>query len=539
MLVDAAKHGDVEIPVFCYEPKLGQPVGACRMCLVEIEGIPKLQTALLDAGQGRHGRPHPDRARARGAAARWSSSCSSTTRSTARSATRAASARCRTSPTAGARGTSRFIEPKRHFKKPLELSPLIAIDRERCILCYRCVRFSQEISEDYQLILHERGAHSYVGTFDGHPYVGAVLRQHHRAVPGRRAHLARVPLPRAAVGHRGRRHGLHAVPGAVQRRADGARRARACACSRATTTTSTTAGCATRAASPTSTCTSTSASSSRSCARAPSCMPASWEKALAAAGGALEEGGRQARRRWPAARPPTRRRFLLAAPVPRGARLRPPGLARRPASCRLDVARALADPALQADGPRPRVRPRRAAARLRPDRRRADPRPAHPQGRAPPRRQARAWRARGRPRSTRTRRGRCGTRPARARRCWRRSTPRSATSGDLGGAATAAGTNADVGARPRRLPARRRRGPRDRLRRARADARGARRARCSTSPRGSGSRPRRRRAARAPAAANARGIREAGFAPATAPATRRSPRRPRRAGIAAGWPTAS
>ena len=45
MLVDAAKYGDVEIPVFCYEPKLGNPVGACRMCLVEIEGIPKLQTA--------------------------------------------------------------------------------------------------------------------------------------------------------------------------------------------------------------------------------------------------------------------------------------------------------------------------------------------------------------------------------------------------------------------------------------------------------------------------------------------------------------
>ena len=48
-------------------------------------------------------------------------------------------------------GRSRFIEPKRHFKKPLELSPLIAIDRERCILCYRCVRFSQEVAEDYQI----------------------------------------------------------------------------------------------------------------------------------------------------------------------------------------------------------------------------------------------------------------------------------------------------------------------------------------------------------------------------------------------------
>jgi NADH-quinone oxidoreductase subunit G len=68
-------------------------------------------------------------------------------------------------------GRSRFIEPKRHFVKPLELSPLIAIDRERCILCYRCVRFSQEISEDYQLVLQERGAHSFVATFDGHPYV--------------------------------------------------------------------------------------------------------------------------------------------------------------------------------------------------------------------------------------------------------------------------------------------------------------------------------------------------------------------------------
>ena len=42
-LVEAAQAAGVEIPVFCYEPRLGPPVGACRMCLVEIEGIPKLQ----------------------------------------------------------------------------------------------------------------------------------------------------------------------------------------------------------------------------------------------------------------------------------------------------------------------------------------------------------------------------------------------------------------------------------------------------------------------------------------------------------------
>ncbi|HEU4598728.1 MAG TPA: molybdopterin-dependent oxidoreductase, partial [Solirubrobacterales bacterium] len=51
------------------------------------------------------------------------------------------------------------------------LSPLVAIDRERCILCYRCVRFSQEVSEDAQLQLLERGDRTYVGTFDDRPYV--------------------------------------------------------------------------------------------------------------------------------------------------------------------------------------------------------------------------------------------------------------------------------------------------------------------------------------------------------------------------------
>jgi NADH-quinone oxidoreductase subunit G len=68
-------------------------------------------------------------------------------------------------------GRSRMIEPKRHFTKPVELSPLIAIDRERCILCYRCVRFSQEVSEDYQLVFLDRADHTFVGTDDGAPYV--------------------------------------------------------------------------------------------------------------------------------------------------------------------------------------------------------------------------------------------------------------------------------------------------------------------------------------------------------------------------------
>ena len=160
------------------------------MCLVEVEGIPKLQTGVLDAGQGRHGRPHADRARAARPRRRSSSSCSSTTRSTARSATRAASARCRTSPTAGAAASRASSSPSATSASRSSSRPLIAIDRERCILCYRCVRFSQEISEDYQLVLLERGAALLRRDLRRPPYVAPVQRQHHRAVPRRRADLA-------------------------------------------------------------------------------------------------------------------------------------------------------------------------------------------------------------------------------------------------------------------------------------------------------------------------------------------------------------
>ena len=361
MLVDAAKHGDVEIPVLLLRAEARRARRRLPHVPGRDRGDPEAADRLLDAGQGRHGRPHPDRARQDGAAARSSSSCSSTTRSTAPCATRAASARCRTSPSAGAAGISRFVEPKRHFVKPLELSPLIAIDRERCILCYRCVRFSQEVAEDYQLVLLERGAHSYVGDLRRAPVRRAVQRQHRRAVPGRRAHLAPLPLPRAAVGHRGRGLGLHAVPGAVQRHASPCATSARCACSRATTTRSTTAGCATRAASPTSPSTSTSASPSRWCATAASCARSPGSARSSEAAAALRRAGAATRR---ARRRPGHQRGGPAAraPAARGARLAAHRLAPR-GTLPLELHRALGDPRAAGERPRPRVRPRRAGAR--------------------------------------------------------------------------------------------------------------------------------------------------------------------------------
>jgi NADH-quinone oxidoreductase subunit G len=170
MLADAAKLGDVEIPVFCYEPKLGQPVGACRMCLVEIEGMPKLQTAC-STGVKDGMVVHTSSERARVAQEAVVEFLLINHPLDCPVCDKGGECPLQDITFGWGGGMSRFIEPKRHFRKPLELSPLIAIDRERCILCYRCVRYSQEVAEDYQLVLLERGEHSFVGTFDGHPYV--------------------------------------------------------------------------------------------------------------------------------------------------------------------------------------------------------------------------------------------------------------------------------------------------------------------------------------------------------------------------------
>ena len=170
MLHDAARKGDVEIPYFCYEPKLGEPVGACRMCLVEIEGIPKLQTSCstpVREGMVVHTRTEQVK-EAQSAVVEFllvnhpldCPVCD-----------KGGECPLQDISYGWGPGRSRVIDEKRHFEKPIELSPLVAIDRERCILCYRCVRFSQEVSEDSQLQLIERGDRTYVGTFDDRPYV--------------------------------------------------------------------------------------------------------------------------------------------------------------------------------------------------------------------------------------------------------------------------------------------------------------------------------------------------------------------------------
>ncbi len=170
-MVETAASVGIEIPVFCYEPRLGPPVGACRMCLCEVEGLPKLQAACTltatdglvlktaatsrQAADGQHAilefilLNHPLDC----------PDCDKGGECPLQDLT------FRFGP-----GTTRMHFPKRTFDKPIPISPLIALDRERCILCYRCTRFSENVSEDGQLVAVNRGAASMIATFEDEPY---------------------------------------------------------------------------------------------------------------------------------------------------------------------------------------------------------------------------------------------------------------------------------------------------------------------------------------------------------------------------------
>ena len=139
-VIQAASQLGIDIPHFCWHPDL--PVdGNCRMCLVEIEKMPKLQIACNTAVTDGMVVQHRERRRRPRPTARPSSSCSSTTPSTARSATRPASATCRTS-TWSTGSTTRKIEPEEKVqkRKVVDLGPIM-LDAERCVLCSRCLRF--------------------------------------------------------------------------------------------------------------------------------------------------------------------------------------------------------------------------------------------------------------------------------------------------------------------------------------------------------------------------------------------------------------
>ncbi len=170
LLIKAAQENGTYIPRFCWHNRMN-PVGMCRMCLVEIETprgplmitactntvadgmvvdtqnetVTKAQEAVLEFLLANHPLDCPvcdkggecplqDQAMAYGP------------------------------------GESRFVEIKRNFEKPIPISSLVLLDRERCILCARCTRFSEEISGDPLIEFMDRGNKTEVNTFPNLPF---------------------------------------------------------------------------------------------------------------------------------------------------------------------------------------------------------------------------------------------------------------------------------------------------------------------------------------------------------------------------------
>jgi NADH-quinone oxidoreductase subunit G len=170
LVIDAAERNGIYIPRFCYHPRM-RPVGMCRMCIVDIDTGrgPALQpSCMIECADGM-------------------------TVDTGSPATRKAQEGvlefllvnhpldCPVCDKGGecplqdqtmshGPGESRFVEEKRHFEKPIPVSDLVMLDRERCILCDRCTRFANEVAGDPLISFIDRGNETQVNTFPGHPF---------------------------------------------------------------------------------------------------------------------------------------------------------------------------------------------------------------------------------------------------------------------------------------------------------------------------------------------------------------------------------
>jgi NADH-quinone oxidoreductase subunit G len=168
LLIKAAQEHGVYIPRFCWHERM-KPVGMCRMCLVEVDGVrgfppacttpvaegmvcrtqtdavQKIQDGVLEYLLINHPLDCPV--------------CD-----------RGGECPLQDQTLAFGPGESRFIEEKRHFEKPIRLSELVLLDRERCIQCGRCTRFADEIAGDPLIDFVDRGDRMQVLNFAEQPF---------------------------------------------------------------------------------------------------------------------------------------------------------------------------------------------------------------------------------------------------------------------------------------------------------------------------------------------------------------------------------
>jgi NADH-quinone oxidoreductase subunit G len=170
LVIRAAELMGIQIPRFCDHPLL-DPVGACRQCLVEVEGqrkpmascttvatdemVVRTQLTSAAADKAQHGVMelllinHP-------------LDCPM--------CDKGGECPLQNQAMSNGRADSRYTDVKRTFAKPINISSQVLLDRERCILCARCTRFSEQIAGDPFIDMQERGALQQVGIYANEPF---------------------------------------------------------------------------------------------------------------------------------------------------------------------------------------------------------------------------------------------------------------------------------------------------------------------------------------------------------------------------------
>jgi NADH-quinone oxidoreductase subunit G len=170
LIIRAAERMGTFVPRFCDHPSLA-PVAACRMCLVEIEGMPKPQpSCAIPLTEGMVVKTQMTSEVAEKAQAGVMEFLLINHPLDCPVCDKGGECPLQNQAMTAGRAESRFDIEKRTFPKPIELSTEILLDRERCVECARCTRFSEEIAGDPFIGLLERGAKQQVGIATDEPF---------------------------------------------------------------------------------------------------------------------------------------------------------------------------------------------------------------------------------------------------------------------------------------------------------------------------------------------------------------------------------
>ncbi|MFM8381529.1 MAG: 2Fe-2S iron-sulfur cluster-binding protein, partial [Actinomycetota bacterium] len=169
-IIAAADRAGEYVPRFCYHPRMSS-VGMCRQCMVEVEG-PRgpmmVVSCMTPVAEGQVVRTDTDQVKRAQEGmielllANHPLDCPVCDKG----------GECPLQDQAFSHGPgeSRFIEEKRHYEKPIAISDLVLLDRERCILCDRCTRFADEVAGDPLIHFISRGNNTQVQTFPDEPF---------------------------------------------------------------------------------------------------------------------------------------------------------------------------------------------------------------------------------------------------------------------------------------------------------------------------------------------------------------------------------